>query len=177
MKRARTFMIVFIVETIGVLMFLGCSSPKNKKTSDAPMDTAMIYEDMPQETSVSKVGINSSQSTLVSPKKTDATSALDLSINPYYDAVIRVRRMGIMMVSRIYEAILSTMLADIRERKGRSMSWGMKKDMMPASMMALLIVTMIQRRKNSGFIEAEVFGFYSCTHINNSRINQPVLWR
>ena len=86
MKRARTFMIVFIVETIGVLMFLGCSSPKNKKTSDAPMDTAMIYEDMPQETSVSKVGINSSQSTLVSPKKTDATSALDLSINPYYDA-------------------------------------------------------------------------------------------
>lgn len=31
MKRARTFMIVFIVETIGVLMFLGYSSPKNKK--------------------------------------------------------------------------------------------------------------------------------------------------
>lgn len=31
------------------------------------------------------------------------------------------------------------------------MSWGMKKDMMPASMMALLIVTMIQRRKSSGF--------------------------
>lgn len=86
MKRARTFMIVFIVETIGFLMFLGCSSPKNKKTSDAPMDTAMIYEDMPQETSVSKVGIDSSQSTLVSPQKTDATSALDLSINPYYDA-------------------------------------------------------------------------------------------
>lgn len=79
-------MIVFIVETIGVLMFLGCSSPKNKKTSDAPMDAAMIYEDMPQETSVSKVGIDSSQSTLVSPQKTDATSALDLSINPYYDA-------------------------------------------------------------------------------------------
>lgn len=86
MKRARTFMIVFIVETIGVLMFLGCSSTKNKKTSDAPMDTAMIYEDMPQETSVSKVGIDSSQSTLVSPQKTDATSALNLSINPYYDA-------------------------------------------------------------------------------------------
>ena len=86
MKRARTFMIVFIVETIGVLMFLGCSSPKNKKTSDAPMDTAMIYEDMPQETSVSKVGIDSSQPTLVAPQKTDATSALDLSINPYYDA-------------------------------------------------------------------------------------------
>ena len=86
MKRARTFMIVFIVETIGVLMFLGCSSPKNKKTSDAPMDTAMIYEDMPQETSVSKVGIDSSQSTLVAPQTHDATSALDLSINPYYDA-------------------------------------------------------------------------------------------
>jgi hypothetical protein len=86
MKRARTFMIVFIVETIGVLMFLGCSSPKNKKSSDAQMDTAVIYEDMSQETSVSKVGIDSSQSTLVSPQKTDATSALDLSINPYYDA-------------------------------------------------------------------------------------------
>lgn len=86
MKRARTFMIVFIVETIGALMFLGCSSPKNKKSSDAQMDTAMIYEDMPQKTSVSKVGIYSSQSTLVSPQKTDATSALDLSINPYYDA-------------------------------------------------------------------------------------------
>ena len=79
-------MIVFIVETIGALMFLGCSSPKNKKSSDAQMDTAMIYEDMPQKTSVSKVGIYSSQSTLVSPQKTDATSALDLSINPYYDA-------------------------------------------------------------------------------------------
>lgn len=65
--------------------------------------------------------------------------------------MIRVWRMGIMMVSRIYEAILTTMLADIRERKGRNMSWGRKKDMMPASMMALLIVTMIQRRKSSGF--------------------------
>ena len=50
------------------------------------MDTAVIYEDMPQGTSVSKVGIDSSQSTLVSPHKADATSALDLSINPYYDA-------------------------------------------------------------------------------------------
>ena len=79
-------MIVFIVETIGALMFLGCSSPKNKKSSDAQMDTAMIYEDMPQKTSVSKVGIDSSQSTLVSPQIHDATSALDLSINPYYDA-------------------------------------------------------------------------------------------
>ena len=57
-----------------------------------------------------------------------------------------------MMVSKIYEAILTTTLADIRERKGRSMSWGMKKDMMPALMMASLIVTVIQRRKSSGFI-------------------------
>lgn len=65
--------------------------------------------------------------------------------------MIRVRRMGIMMVSRIYEAILTTMLADIRERKGRNMSWGMKKDMMPVLMMASLIVTVIQRRKSSGF--------------------------
>ena len=54
-----------------------------------------------------------------------------------------------MMVSKIYEAILTTTLADIRERKGRSMSWGMKKDMMPVSMMALLIVAVIQRRKSS----------------------------
>lgn len=44
------------------------------------------------------------------------------------------------------------MLADIRERKGRNMSWGMKKDMMPALMMASLIVTVNQRRKSSGFI-------------------------
>ena len=56
-----------------------------------------------------------------------------------------------MMVSKIYEAILTTMLADIRERKGRNINRGMKKAMMPASMMALLIVTMIQRRKSSGF--------------------------
>ena len=80
------FEVIFVVEIIGVLMFMGCSSKNPQKTSDAQMDTAVIYEDMPQETSVSKVGINSSQSTLVSPKKTDATSALDLSINPYYDA-------------------------------------------------------------------------------------------
>lgn len=58
MKRARTFMIVFIVETIGVLMFLGCSSPKNKKTSDAPMDTAIDFETANQQrTSVCSVGI------------------------------------------------------------------------------------------------------------------------
>ena len=66
--------------------------------------------------------------------------------------MIRGRRMGIMMVSKIYEAILTTMFADIRERKGRNMSWGMKKDMMPALMMVSLIVTVILRRKNSGFI-------------------------
>ena len=78
------------------------------------------------------------------------------SIHTMMQDMIRGRRMGIMMVSKIYEAILTTMLADIRERKGRSMSWGMKKDMMPVLMMASLIVTVIQRRKNSGFIEAEV---------------------
>ena len=50
------------------------------------MDTAVINEDMLHGTSVSKVGIDSSQSTLVSPQTHDATSALDLSINPYYDA-------------------------------------------------------------------------------------------
>lgn len=86
MKRVRTYMIVFIVKTIGVLIFTGCSSKNPQKTSDAQMDTAVIYEDMPQETSVSKISIDSSQSTLVSPQTHDAISALDLSINPYYDA-------------------------------------------------------------------------------------------
>ena len=71
------------------------------------------------------------------------------SIHTMMQVMIRGRRMGIMMVSKIYEAILTTMLADIRERKGRNMNRGMKKDMMPVSMMALLIVTVIQRRKNS----------------------------
>lgn len=49
MKRVRTYMIIFVVEIIGVLMFMGCSFKNPQKTSDA-------------------------------------TSALDLSINPYYDA-------------------------------------------------------------------------------------------
>lgn len=79
-------MIVFIVKTIGVLMFTECSSKNPQKTSDAQMDTAVIYEDMLQGTSVSKIGIDSSQSTLVAPQTHDATSVLDLSINPYYDA-------------------------------------------------------------------------------------------
>lgn len=74
------------------------------------------------------------------------------SIHIMMQDMIRDRRMGIMMVSKIYEAILTTMLADTRERKGRSMSWGMKKDMMPVLMMDSLIVTVIQRRKSSGFI-------------------------
>lgn len=145
-----------LVPLIGVVvsvLLMGCSSKNPPKTSDAPMDTAMIYEDMPQKTSVSKVGIDSSQSTLVSPQKLMPLLLLILaSIHTMMQDMIRVRRMGIMMVSRIHEAILTTMLADIRERTGRNMSWGMKKDMMPASMMASLIVTVIQRRKNSGFI-------------------------
>ena len=142
MKRARTFMIVFIVETIGVLMLLGCFSPKNKKSSDAQMDTAVIYEDMPQETSVSKVGIDSSQSTLVSQQTHDATSALDLSINPYYDAGYDQGQ-----EDGYYDGIENTRgdsyddACRYKERKGRNMSWGMKKDMMPALMMASLIVT------------------------------------
>lgn len=79
-----------LVPLIGVVvsvLLMGCSSKNPQKTSDAQMDTAVIYEDMPQETSVSKVGIDSFQSTLVSPQKTDATSALNLSINPYYTSV------------------------------------------------------------------------------------------
>lgn len=86
MKRVRTYMIVFIVKTIGVLMFTGCSSKNPLKSSDAPMDTAVIYENVPQESSVSKVGMDSSLSAPVSPQTHDATSALDVSINPYYDA-------------------------------------------------------------------------------------------
>lgn len=50
------------------------------------MDTAVIYENVPQESSVSNVGMDSSQSAPASPQTHDATSALDLSINPYYDA-------------------------------------------------------------------------------------------
>ena len=153
MKRARTFMIVFIVETIGVLMFLGCSSPKTKKTSDAPMDTAMIYEDMPQKTSVSKVGIDSSQSTLVSPQKTDATSALDLSINPYYDAGYDQGQ-----EDGYYDGIENTRgdsYDDACRYKGKNRKeyeLGYEEGYDAASMMASLIVTVIQRRKNSGFI-------------------------
>ena len=86
MKRVRTYMIVFIVETISVLMFTGCSSKNPQKSSGAPMDTAVIYENVPQESSVSNVGMDSSQSAPASPQTHDATSALDLSINPYYDA-------------------------------------------------------------------------------------------
>lgn len=62
------------------------------------------------------------------PKKLMPLLLLILAlIHTMMQDMIRVRRMGIMMVSRIYKAILTTMLADIRERKGRNMSWGMKK--------------------------------------------------
>ena len=84
--KACDSLFVPLIGVVAPVLFMGCSSKNPQKTSDAQMDTAMIYEDMPQKTSVSKVGIDSSQSTLVSPQKTDATSALNLSINPYYDA-------------------------------------------------------------------------------------------
>ena len=84
--KACTNLFVSLIGVVASVLFMGCSSKNPQKTSDASMDTAMIYEDMPQETSVSKVGIDSSQSTLVAPQTHDATSALDLSINPYYDA-------------------------------------------------------------------------------------------
>lgn len=84
--KACANLFVTLIGVVASVLFMGCSSKNSPKTSDAQMDTAMIYEDMPHEASVSKVGIDSSQSTLVSPQKTDATSALDLSINPYYDA-------------------------------------------------------------------------------------------
>lgn len=50
------------------------------------MDIAVIYEDMMQKTSVSKVSVDSSQSTPISPPNHAATSVPDFSINPYYDA-------------------------------------------------------------------------------------------
>ena len=84
--KACANLFVTLIGVVASVLFMGCSSKNPPKTSDAQMDTAMIYEDMPHEASVSKVGIDSSQSTLVSPQKTDATSALNLSINPYYDA-------------------------------------------------------------------------------------------
>ena len=84
------------VPLIGVVvsvLFMGCFSKNPPKTSDAQMDTAVIYEDMPQETSVSKVGIDSSQSTLVSPQKTDALLPLILaSIHTMMQDMIRGRR-------------------------------------------------------------------------------------
>lgn len=84
-KGSANLLVPLIAVMVSVLLW-GCSSKNPQKSSDAQMDTAVIYEDMPQETSVSKVGIDSSQSTLVAPQTHDATSALDLSINPYYDA-------------------------------------------------------------------------------------------
>lgn len=84
--KACANLFVPLIGVVASVLFMGCSSKNPQKTSDAPMDTAMIYENMPQETSVSKVGIDSSQSTLVAPQTHDAASALDLSINPYYDA-------------------------------------------------------------------------------------------
>ena len=84
--KACANLFVSLIGVVASVLFMGCSSKNPQKTSDAPMDTAMIYEDMLQGTSVSKVGIDSSQSTLVSPQTHDAASALNLSINPYYDA-------------------------------------------------------------------------------------------
>lgn len=63
--------------------------------------------------------------------------------------MIRGRRMGIMMVSKIYEAILTMMHVGIRGRKGGSMCLGIKKNMIPVSMMASPIVAVILKRKNN----------------------------
>ena len=79
-------LLVSLIDVMAFILFWGCSSKNSPKTSDALMDTAVIHEDMPQATSVSKVGIDSFQSTPISPRNSDVTSALDLSINPYYDA-------------------------------------------------------------------------------------------
>lgn len=84
--KACANLFVSLIGVVASVLFMGCSSKNPQKTFDAQMDTAVIYEEMLHGTSVSKVGIDSSQSTLVSPQTHDATSALDLSINPYYDA-------------------------------------------------------------------------------------------
>lgn len=51
------------------------------------MDSAVIYyEEKPPDVSVPNVSIDSSQAIPVIPATNDATSTLDLSVNPYYDA-------------------------------------------------------------------------------------------
>ena len=79
-----------LVSLIGVMpsvLFLGCSSKDTPKSSDAQMDSAVIYyEEMPPDVSVPNISIDSSQATPVIPATNDVTSTFDLSVNPYYDA-------------------------------------------------------------------------------------------
>ena len=50
--KACANLFVPLIGVVASVLFMGCSSKNPQKTSDASMDTAMIYEDMLQETSV-----------------------------------------------------------------------------------------------------------------------------
>lgn len=87
MNKVSRYIFVSFIGTIGALMILGCSSKDTPKSSDVQIDSAVIYYDeKPQDVSVPNASIDSSQATPVIPATNDASSTLDLSVNPYYDA-------------------------------------------------------------------------------------------
>ena len=151
MKKVCRYIFVSFIGTIGALMILGCSSKDTPKSSDVQMDSAVIYyEEMPPDVSVPNVSIDSSQATPVIPATNDATSTLDLSVNPYYDAGYEQGQED--GYNDGIENIRGDSYDDVcryKGRKGRSMSLGMKKDMMLVSMMASPIVAVILKRKNN----------------------------
>ena len=143
-----------LVSLIGVMpsvLFLGCSSKDTPKSSDAQMDSAVIYyEEMPPDVSVPNISIDSSQATPVIPATNDVTSTFDLSVNPYYDAGYEQGQED--GYNDGIENIRGDSYDDVcryKGRKGRSMSLGMKKDMMLVSMMAAPIVAVILKSKNN----------------------------
>lgn len=151
MKKVSRYIFVSFIGTIGALMILGCSSKDTPKSSDAQMDSAVIYyEEMPLDVSVPNVSIDSSQATPVIPATNDATSTLNLSVKPYYDAGYEQGQ------EDGYNDGIENIRGDsyddacrYKGKKGRSMSLGMKKDMMLVSMMASPIVAVILKRKNN----------------------------
>ena len=85
--KACANLLVSLIGVMASVLFLGCSSKDTPKSSDVQMDSAVIYYDeKPQDVSVPNASIDSSQATPVIPATNDATSTLDLSVNPYYDA-------------------------------------------------------------------------------------------
>ena len=151
MKKVCRYIFVSFIGTIGALMFLGCSSKDTPKSSDVQMDSAVIYyEEMPPDVSVPNISIDSSQATPVIPATNDVTSTFDLSVNPYYDAGYEQGQED--GYNDGIEYIRGDSYDDVcryKGRKGRSMSLGMKKDMMLVSMMASPIVAVILKRKNN----------------------------